>query len=361
MKIGKSCFVDKQIQAQIAGNKVCGLCSILDKEEEVYDTQKDDYLKDTFTELLDSFSPIDKNYELTVLPARNLFEYLKDWNIFAEKVDIQSILIAICPEYFDKNPFLLNTCVCINGLQSDEEYYKQSILTNGTWSDFCNCIKHFNRFHSNYINLERFRDLIDNSMSVEENEKKLILKRARICEEDTYNTGYKLEEVGAPPECKASAGRASSEGIPCLYLANSIETALYETRARDNDHVTIGTFKQVKKLRLVDFTSLDLFSPLSSENVEVNWFAANIDFVRQVANEVAKPLRRFDKALDYLPTQYICDFIKASGYDGIKYKSTLADNGINYAIFNSEKFKCIEVETILVKGVKFDWEYLKLV
>ena len=65
--------------------------------------------------------------------------------------------------------------------------------------------------------------------------------------------------------------------------------------------------------------------------------------------------------MDYLPTQYICDFIKASGYDGIKYKSTLADNGINYAIFNSEKFKCIEVETILVKGVKFDWEYLKLV
>lgn len=44
-----------------------------------------------------------------------------------------------------------------------------------------------------------------------------------------------------------------------------------------------------------------------------------------------------------------------------EYKSTLADNGINYAIFNSKKFECIEVETILVKGVKFDWEYLKLV
>lgn len=361
MKIGKSCFLEKQIQDQIISNKREGICNILGITEEVYDTAIDTYLKDSFIELLDSFSIVDKDFKLSFLKPKKLIDYLRDWNIFSnnENVDIILILKSICPCYCKDNPLILTDEVYVNGLQTDEDYYKLSPLTKGTWNEFCSNIKHTNRFHSNYINLQKFRALIEDSMSIEIEKGVLRLKRARICDEKHYDNGYDCTELGAPPEHCATAGRANSEGISCLYLADTIETTLYETRARDNDRLSIGTFEQIDNLCLVDFASLDSFSPMSADDFQLDAFAANINFIKQIVNEVAKPLRRFDKTLDYLPTQYICDFIKFSGFDGIKYKSTLSPNGINYAIFNSKKFKCIDVVNVCIKNMNFEWEVLK--
>jgi hypothetical protein len=41
-------------------------------------------------------------------------------------------------------------------------------------------------------------------------------------------------------------------------------------------------------------------------------------------------------AIDYIPSQYLCEFIKNSGFDGVVYRSSVSD-GINLALFDPNK------------------------
>ncbi len=41
-------------------------------------------------------------------------------------------------------------------------------------------------------------------------------------------------------------------------------------------------------------------------------------------------------AIDYIPSQYLCEFIKKSPFDGVVYRSSVSD-GINLALFDPGK------------------------
>ena len=102
----------------------------------------------------------------------------------------------------------------------------------------------------------------------------------------------------------------------------------------------------------------DKIGPFSIPDFDMTWFAINIDIIRKIGNEVAMPMRRFDRALDYVPTQYICDYVKHLGYDGIRYKSTLVEGGINYAIFDEKKFDCVGVKVVHIGNIHYEWKEL---
>lgn len=165
-------------------------------------------------------------------------------------------------------------------------------------------------------------------------------------------------EIAVPPVSLTTAGRTNSEGIQCLYLASDEETTFHEVRARDNDHVSVGEFYQIKDLKIVDLSLFDKIGPFSIPDFDMTWFAINIDIIRKIGNEVAMPMRRFDRALDYVPTQYICDYVKHLGYDGIRYKSTLVEGGINYAIFDEKKFDCVGVKVVHIGNIHYEWKEL---
>ena len=102
----------------------------------------------------------------------------------------------------------------------------------------------------------------------------------------------------------------------------------------------------------------------------MTWFAINIEIIRKIGDEVAKPMRRFDRALDYVPTQYICDYIKHLGYDGIK--SIIQDkngfiwivtadelfhfDGFNYKRYS--KFECTNVKVVQIGNIDYNWSPL---
>jgi hypothetical protein len=73
-----------------------------------------------------------------------------------------------------------------------------------------------------------------------------------------------------------------------------------------------------------------------------------------MALEIAKPLRRSDSPLDYLPTQYISEFIKFAGYAGVEYASTLNVGGYNLAVFDESLFECTDVSVVEVKSVSYE-------
>lgn len=358
MQIGLECFKDEQLNSMVASNNRLGNCDITnDKDCLVYDTEDDYYLEEYLNEILDVFT-VAKYLKIADTDARvgYLQDFLKKWGLFSVDVDnIYKIVKEICKERYQDEKELFDEKVTIAEFFSPDNMNKLSLLKNYTWEDFSYHIKHINRFHSQQVNFVQLEKLLENMM-IDIRKGTLKLFRARICDETNYLSGYTTKKMGAPSVTLATAGRTNSEGIQCLYLADNTETTLHEVRARDHDHVTVGEFHQIKDLKLVDLSLFDHIGPFSIPDFDMTWFAINIDIIRKLGNEVAKPMRRFDSSLDYVPTQYICDYIKHLGYDGIKYKSTLSNGGVNYAIFNEKKFECINVKVVEIDSTKYEWK-----
>ena len=62
-----------------------------------------------------------------------------------------------------------------------------------------------------------------------------------------------------------------------------------------------------------------------------------------ISSDLSKPLRSFDSELEYIPTQYICEYFKYIGADGIMFKSSLRQNGKNLVLFYPNKATCVNV------------------
>ena len=85
---------------------------------------------------------------------------------------------------------------------------------------------------------------------------------------------------------------------------------LYEIRAGAYDYVTVGEFVLQKDIEVVNLSDIDKLSPFIVP--DINLIAANIVHLNNISADIARPLRRHDSSLDYLPTQYICDYHKES-------------------------------------------------
>ena len=280
--------------------------------------------------------------------GRPLFSaIIEDWNIFRKDLPSSAKLIeAFCSTIYDDSSANYNVSVEIPRAQL-EEY---GIFSGHTWGEFSNAIKRKNRFHNNYFKADRFSPFL--GYSIRKYPKGTKLYRARICNDIK---GFEKSEMGAPPAHLRKAGRVNPEGIGVLYLTSDEQTALSEVRAGTFDYVTIGTFQLKKEIRVVNISELNKISPvLYSSNIES--LSANTKIFRDIANEIAKPLRRNDSALAYLPTQFITEFIKSNGYAGVAYTSTMRTEGINVAVFDESIFECVAVHTVEINNISYSYE-----
>lgn len=154
----------------------------------------------------------------------------------------------------------------------------------------------------------------------------------------------KLSDLDMPPADKASAGRVNPHGIPCLYLTEKPETTIYELRATFGDKISVGKFEVLKDLYIIDFN----YRPLLTNSIDNDSLKDDIsEFLlkQQIGTDLSKPMRKYDnKEIEYVPTQYICEFIKILGADGIRYNSAVHHDGRNLVLFKSDKIKCISVD-----------------
>lgn len=350
----EKCFRDSELISIIKSLNQIGDCEVCHKKGVfTYDTELDDNLVDNFIELLSIYTPVSSLPDNFPREKLSQLKYVlfEKWNIFnvgSEK--IYNIVKHICSEKYVESPELFDTPVGI--LESNDNNYLEahSILKTHEWEDFVREIRTQNRFHTKFINTEALKQLI--SYIEKPFNKGEILYRARISEE----AGFPIGEMGAPPSEKASAGRVNPIGINYLYLANDHRTTLNEVRAGVYDYVTIGDFELKEDIMIIDFMLLDKVSPFTGNALQL---AVNMEHLKKISNEIAKPLRRTDGPLDYLPTQYIADFIKSikydngKSYDGIKYKSTLYEHGYNIAVFDESLFECKNVRVYDVNSIEY--------
>ena len=358
MLISIDCFKDVEIRSIISSGQKRGTCDITKKNDVlVYDTNAEEdggILSAYLSEVLDVYTPeseLPKDF-----PKDNLAyieEILeRDWSIFNLKCEeIKRVVVEICSSIYPLDSMIYKERVGIEKL-CDADFLKNNcIMKEFVWEQFKSSIKNINRFHSNHINLRILEELFDRPSL-----QRVIPKgeagyyRARISDGEII----KKSEMGPPPHEKTTAGRANSQGISCLYLASDIITTMHEIRARDLDYVSVAEFVSKKDLKIVDLANLDKISPFSVGKFDCEWFAINMKILKKINSELAKPLRRQDSVLDYLPAQYIADFIKSLGYDGICYRSTLNVEGINYAIFDYKKFRCKDVKLYHIASLKYN-------
>ena len=175
--------------------------------------------------------------------------------------------------------------------------------------------------------------------------------RARV--EDGIRA-FPAEEMGAPPAKRAGPGRANPVGIPYLYVGSRRETAVAEVRPHPGEMLTIAEFTIEGDVQLVDLRDpRDAITPfIMSDSEQVAAVRGDIDFLERLGQELTTPVSPSVAAIDYIPSQYLCEFIKYLGYDGVVYASSV-DDGTNIALFQSTKAKVGAISRVKIKDVKF--------
>lgn len=204
--------------------------------------------------------------------------------------------------------------------------------------------KMFSSFQNETKNIEKntFILLIDELREIRD--QKDSFYRARISDSVILR-----EQMGSPPPEKASAGRANPAGIVYLYVAENEETCIREVRPSIGSTVYISTCTAKRNLKLINLTNpKKRISLLKYAGDEMELIINHLALIELFSKELAKPVIPERATLDYIPTQFLCEFIKSiSDYDGITFTSSFG-TGENIVLFYPET---VDIDSPVAKKV----------
>jgi len=213
------------------------------------------------------------------------------------------------------------------------------------WDDLCKELKEKNRFFTQDKIIDILKDIKFESFFPDEKED--VLYRARIGNFLNQNDS----EILAPPKEITLDGRCNPKGIPYLYLSTDIYTAISEVKPNPFEDVTVAKLS-------VDLTNILSLKPYSYEKITCFWenlTEEQIELIKCIDNGMSRKINDKSK-LEYLPFQYIAEYIKNIGFNGFLYSSTVGA-GYNLVMFDWEnKVKVIEKTKFKVKSVKYNFE-----
>lgn len=346
-----NCFESQYIKAIILNNKKIGNCDYCKSHNiSIYEASE---LSPFFKGIIDLYDVDIKNgnsLEIQIVSDFHKKVFTQD---LIETNNIKRLISEIIKDDIEDYQSILDNPVQLRFQNTSiEKDINQSLFLS--WDSFSEEIKTVNRFHlKNSLDLGKLKSLFRHFQKDLPKGKKFY--RARISDNPK---GYPIEQMGNPPNKSAKSGRANPNGISYLYLANDITTTLYEVRASLYDYVTVGTFRLEENISVVNLSrfTYDVFRLAELESLENVMIHGS--FIDKLEQELSKPRRRSDSELDYLPTQYLSELIKSMGFDGIEFKSSLYSEGVNLAIFNPDKFECLEVGVYDITDIKLDSEKL---
>lgn len=326
MQICDNCFNDEEMQIAVqnesTGESICDACGQTSAVTDI------SLFADFFEGLLRLFTPDTSGQEVVKLIQ-------SDWDMFAT----EEIGNAIVGHFLAAGAYgyTLNDKVC---------YVNNVTDPVGGWARLKKDLMEVSRFATDISDYFDPQILSSNS-DIREN---TILYRARVIpSEKKYLT---KNEMGCPPSKLTPSGRANPQGIPYLYLCQDENTTYYEVRALYLDKLTIGQFKVKRELRILDFTTiLSLYYAYNNSTSALAEEIAKQKILLLISKELSKPLRRFDTELEYVPTQYVCEYCKLNGVDGIRFNSSLHNGGINVVLFDPSFAECVKVSSREITSV----------
>ncbi|OGR01674.1 MAG: hypothetical protein A2511_09775 [Deltaproteobacteria bacterium RIFOXYD12_FULL_50_9] len=312
-------FLTQQIELLALETGNCEFCLSLDVK-----------LVEPF-ELIDRFETVFGLYEESTNPGSSSIESLlrMDWELFAKLDSVKAeMLLGLI---FNNIDMLQKNFAPV--IQHDASAVQE-------WEDFREELKHRNRFFPKNIQAtkqlkELFGLLVASTADIP-----IKVYRARMCEQPQP---YALDQMGTPPAVLTGNGRANPVGIPCLYVASDTTTAIAEIRPHKGEMVCVAEFEVDKKIKLADLRyPRKTISPFLLSEEQIKLLRRYMEYLCRLSEELTMPVLPKSAHLEYLPSQYLCEFIKHCGFDGLIYTSAMGA-GINYAIFNSAKVIGVDV------------------
>lgn len=164
--------------------------------------------------------------------------------------------------------------------------------------------------------------------------------------------GFDEKNSGAPPKEYAIAGRANSTGISFLYAASDEKTAIMEMRPQIGQHFNVCKIEICRNIMLFDFT-------YTTNEVKESEYTKSGDLYA-LSKKFSNP--NYGAPEDYIPTQYLCEYIRQKGFDGIRYKSAVSPEGTNIIIFDTNSadkaYKIIESRVFEVENIDIKFEQI---
>lgn len=274
--------------------------------------------------------------------GRSLAECLmEDWSMFTS-MDVAHVK-ALLADILDDGNIVRQCFVPVDNSSSALDI----------WADFKRELMHENRFFpTTALNPDRLEELLNYLIYDAEDypgDNVDVWFRARIQNGDEV---YLPKDMGAPPCHLALHGRANPAGIPYLYLASNKVTAISEIRPHTGETANVAEFTILQDLKMVDLRHpRKTVSPFKlGDEAEIVLLRGDISFLDSLGEELMHPVLPHAAAIDYIPSQYLCEFVKKCGFDGVMYRSSVGD-GINIALFDPKKAAVGNVTTIQVTRV----------
>jgi hypothetical protein len=258
----------------------------------------------------------------------------KEWHLFSSSPDEDHGLLL---DHIMGAGFQLKTYKVDNSLGH---------LKVKEWEDFRSELKHRLRFFPDCgPNLDHLEELFE---YLEVKLEPQSYYRARI----QVTCPYSITEMGMPPDDICGNGRANPAGISFLYIASDAATALAEVRPHPGDTVSVGQFTLSSEKVVIDLRDpRGSITPFGKDEDMLRALRQDLVFLQKLSDDLAKPYQPRMAHLEYLPTQYLCEFIKKIGYSGVVYRSAVGE-GINYVVFTNDDFVCTAISSIPVVAVK---------
>lgn len=211
------------------------------------------------------------------------------------------------------------------------------------WNEFSKEIKEQNRF---FPQTSLYKKLFNNSKDGNDTQAETfsllldslaknystgrLFYRARV-----HDERLEISNMRAPPAKIVTAGRANPIGISYLYLAENEETCIAEVRPSNGCMVSVATFKLIENLRFLDLTEpRKRASFLTQESENLIDSLIHIDLLEIFAAELSKPVLPNRSHLDYIPTQFLCEYFKAvCNFNGLIFNSSFG-RGKNIVLFD---------------------------
>lgn len=256
--------------------------------------------------------------------GKSLVEWMKeDWQIFSHPAMDVAHAKELLAEILDDGEIVRTSFV-------PSPSYKSGGLVQ--WETLRDEMMYRNRwFLDMSLDTDRLRQLLDH-LPASDLPQTWYRARIRLGDET-----YEIDKMSAPPKRLASHGRANPAGIPYLYLGSKPETAAAEIRPHTGEITCVADFT-IPNIHAVDLRNpRKLVSPFILEDASaIGQLRADLPFLERLGEELTRPVLPSGAAIDYIPSQYLCEFIKKSGFDGVVYRSSVSD-GINLALFDPDK------------------------
>lgn len=268
-------------------------------------------------------------------------------------IDVDDKVVAVLDVERSKTDLYVKGVAYIRS--GDKTFSKVGSIRSKYLKDFIEEIQYRNRNPRDIKILELLDDLPTNPERILNLNTKLyrcrLIHDMKKAGKEAGFYGYGKDDSFVPPAEVTRDLRANYRYIPYLYCANHPYTALVEVRPRLGANVSIATINVNEKLTLLDFTL---------KTIPQRMTPAKLNLFSDLSMLFSKPVASDDDILDYIPTQYIAEYAKHLGYDGIVFRSSLTPelesqdineheelDRYNVVIFNYNK--CSAVGSNIVK------------